>query len=112
MNDLKSSIGRIAAKPLVIIGGGGHGRVVLDAALLTGRAIAGFCDTATPVGDPINGAPVVAEFAWLLTLDEYTFIVAIGDQKARRVISLEVIAQGGTLETIVYPNEVPLRQPR
>ncbi|MGD9537707.1 MAG: acetyltransferase [Alphaproteobacteria bacterium] len=38
--------------PVIVIGGGGHARVVIDALLLQGRAILGVCDPALVTGAP------------------------------------------------------------
>jgi sugar O-acyltransferase (sialic acid O-acetyltransferase NeuD family) len=39
------------SKPVLVIGGGGHGRVVLDTLHLCGVAVRGICDPALPCGD-------------------------------------------------------------
>lgn len=84
---------------LVIVGAGGHGRVVLDAAIASGIAVAGFL--ADPVDGPVNGLPVIGPTAMLdELLPSHRFIVAIGDQQARRDFSLRV---GERLQSVIHP---------
>lgn len=96
-------------KPLVIIGGGGHGRVVLDCALVSGVQVAGFLDTNIPVGELINNIPVLGNNSKLQDADfvaQHRFIVALGDQEARRELSLQIVQQAGELATIIHPSAI------
>src|SRR4051812_21753146 len=84
---------------LVILGAGGHGRVVLDAAVAAGIEVAGFL--ADPVTKPVNGVPVLGPMAILdELLSDHRFIIAIGDQQLRRDFSLRV---GDRLQTVIHP---------
>lgn len=84
---------------LVIVGAGGHGRVVLDAALAAGLEVAGFL--ADPAGEPVNGLPVLGPTALLdELLPRHRFIIAIGDQQARRDFSLRI---GDRLQSVIHP---------
>jgi sugar O-acyltransferase (sialic acid O-acetyltransferase NeuD family) len=47
------------AKPLLLVGCGGHGRVVLDAALASGLDVEGIVDNALVAGQAIFGVPVL-----------------------------------------------------
>jgi len=86
-------------EPLVIVGAGGHGRVVLDAALASGLQVAGF--VADPVQGPVNGIAFLGPTAMLDELhDTHRFIVAIGDQQARRELSLRL---AGRLQSVIHP---------
>ena len=84
---------------MVIVGAGGHGRVILDAALASGLQVAGF--VADPVQGPVNGMPFLGPTAMLDELAEtHRFIVAIGDQQARRDLALRL---DGRLQTVIHP---------
>ena len=88
-------------KPLVIVGAGGHGRVVHDVALSLGLAVAGFLDDSR--SGEVNGVPVLGGTARIETLlADHSFIVAMGGQQARRRFST-LIAGRAELATLVHP---------
>ena len=94
-----------AGKPLVIVGAGGHGRVVLDAAREGRLPVAGFIDTVAKPGDEVNGCTVLGGNVLLDDLgclEAHTFIVAIGNQKARRELSL-LLLERASLTTVIDP---------
>src|SRR4051812_36951325 len=90
-------------RPLVIVGAGGHGRVVLDAAMASGVAVAGFvADPAPPLtnhADYLGGLDLLKHGF----LADHLFIVAIGDQRARRDISVRIQDGGGSLVNVIHP---------
>ena len=93
-------------RPLIIIGCGGHGRVVADIARAAGEPVAGFLDddpAAAPPGLPVidRVRPGIAEH--LLT---HRFVVAIGSGRERRTLAEEILAAGGTLAILVHPTAV------
>jgi acetyltransferase EpsM len=97
------------ARPLVIVGAGGHGRVVLDTWRATGRDAAGFLDGGQPLGTPIHGVPVLGGNAKLDDsgfLAAHQFVVAIGNQRVRRELSLKILNNRGTLATVVHPSVI------
>jgi len=47
------------SKQVILLGGGGHGRVVLDALLSGGLSVAGVLDPDLKVGDQVFGVPVI-----------------------------------------------------
>jgi bifunctional N-acetylglucosamine-1-phosphate-uridyltransferase/glucosamine-1-phosphate-acetyltransferase GlmU-like protein len=53
-------------KPVVILGYGGHARVVLDVLQATGRAVAGILAPDMPVGTQWEGIPVLGDDDWTL----------------------------------------------
>jgi sugar O-acyltransferase (sialic acid O-acetyltransferase NeuD family) len=94
----------------VIIGAGGHGRVVLDVLRAGGRfEPAGFLDDGAPpsaqgpCGLPVLG-PVGADgFARLLDRDVRHFVVAIGDNAARLAAQSAAAAAGLEPVNAVHP---------
>ncbi len=91
---------------LMIIGASGHGRVVADIAARTGsyRSIA-FLDDAPPLRE--------LPFPYLGTCDkacdfinEYAFIVAIGNIAVRQKITRSLLAQGACLARVISPDAV------
>lgn len=91
---------------LIIIGAGGHGKVLADAAEKTKnyKAIAFLDDKAqgSRLGYPIIGASSDAK----KYLSDSEFIVAVGAADARERIMKELMALGAALATIVHPAAV------
>jgi sugar O-acyltransferase (sialic acid O-acetyltransferase NeuD family) len=88
-------------KPLIIIGAGGHGKVVLDAALKAGFTVSGFLDD-VPIESEING---IKHLGMVSDVKKYakshSFICSIGDNSIRRdVVSFEDVEWA----TIIHPS--------
>lgn len=85
---------------LLVIGAGGHAKVVMDAALGAGMRIAGVVadstDTAELMGYPVSRS---AE-----DLDADAFIIAIGDNDARAQAFESYVAKGLEPAIIVHPS--------
>ncbi|HYO93542.1 MAG TPA: hypothetical protein VER33_03475, partial [Polyangiaceae bacterium] len=88
---------------LIIYGSGGHGAVVLDAALARGQRLLGFVDDHAPVGAVVLGFPVLGGEAWLAAHGPARVALGIGSNAVRRriwercrLLRLEVV-------TIVHP---------
>ncbi|ACI98262.1 NeuD/PglB/VioB family sugar acetyltransferase [Rhodospirillum centenum] len=94
-------------RPLVIVGAGGHGRVALDAARLSGCTVLGFLDDTLAPGGMIDGARILGGTGLTAALAvEADLFIALGDQAARRAFALSVLGAGGTLATLVHPAAV------
>ena len=92
--------------PLIIVGCGGHGRVVADIARAAGQHVIGFLDddpTAKKTGCVILGT---VRGALLRYIDGHQFVVGIGANPARRHISERILAAGGRLGTLVHPTAI------
>ena len=93
---------------VVIMGAGGHGRVVLDALRLAGthRAI-GFLDAdTTRAGDEVMGIPILGGvnlFGKLRKQGIGGVIVAIGDNRVRGGYAEAVEQAGFELLTVIHP---------
>ena len=83
-------------RKLIIIGAGGHGRVIADAASLCGYEDIAFLDDAAA-----NAVGKVASFPQYI--HEADFIVAIGNNAIRKRICEEIIAVGGQLASVIHP---------
>lgn len=91
---------------LLIIGAGGHGRAVAEAAELgVNHEVAGFLDDAPEAEHDIWGIPVWGSPSMLAELlgrvDEV--VVAIGNNTVRRALHQRVRETGLALATIVHP---------
>ncbi|MBE3575649.1 MAG: acetyltransferase [Firmicutes bacterium] len=83
---------------LLIVGAGGHAKVIADAALAAGFKVVGFVDDAQQSA-PLPGMRVlgtVADVPQLLQRAPGTqIVIAIGDNAARRRVAQEIIGQLG-----------------
>lgn len=93
---------------LLLVGGGGHAKVVLDVARAAGFSVAGFLDpdpAASPIGDVRRlGGDEVAPALRAQGLG--LAFVALGDNRLRRKIGERLRAQGFELATLVHPSAV------
>lgn len=91
------------ADNLAILGAGGHGRVVADAADAAGWTVSGLFDSSAPPGDhpwPIMGDAETL-CARLAAFDGV--VVALGDNDLRLAWTLQLAARGAALATIIHP---------
>ncbi|MGB1539791.1 MAG: acetyltransferase [Rickettsiales bacterium] len=96
-----------AETSVVILGAGGHGRVVLDTCRAAGIPVAGFLDGRHETGSLIHGAQVLGSDDELESggfLHAHRFIVALGDQEARKKLSSTIRERGGRLATAIHPS--------
>jgi sugar O-acyltransferase (sialic acid O-acetyltransferase NeuD family) len=97
-------------KRVLILGAGGHGRVVLDILLQTGQhQVIGFLDNNPNIhARRIDGIPVLGAIQDLAELARESnvagVIVAIGDNGVRRGLAREVDAAGIDLINAVHPS--------
>jgi len=91
----------------VVIGGGGHAKVVIDVLLAAGWEVAGYTDPSPVAGATIAGTPCLGDDAVLSGL--YTAgirwaIVALGDNVRRTRMAESARALGFTLASAVHPS--------
>lgn len=100
------------ACPLLIVGAGGHGKVVADVALAAGYQIVGFVD------DRCNESPVpgfqilgtIRDMPSLVTrIPQATVIVAIGDNAVRKDVASRLSALGVSMARVIHPFAVVSR---
>lgn len=96
----------LGARPLMIIGCGGHGRVVADIVRARNDTLAGFLDDnfATTPSDVAVTGPVHSEIRRLIAT--HRFVVGIGSSNVRRKLSEAVLAAGGELATLFHPSAI------
>lgn len=91
---------------LLIIGAGGHGRVIADIALKMGRwqsiAFLDDCNTKTFMGlDVIGSTGNISEY-----INEYEIFVGIGDNNKRKELYENIESLGAQIPVIVHPDAV------
>jgi acetyltransferase EpsM len=94
-------------RDLLVYGAGGHARVVVDAALASGRfTVLGMLDDDPAThGASHLGTPVLGGFD-VLDREEYAdslLVVAIGDGEARRGCAERLLSRGRNFTEIVHP---------
>lgn len=96
------------SKQLVILGGGGHGRVVAESAELSGlydNIV--FLDDKYPKETINSQWSIVGELDnWSSYIDQAEFIVAIGINKFRLAMTDVIADGGGKLATVIHPTAV------
>ena len=99
-------------KPVVILGYGGHARVVLDVLRATGRAVAGILAPDLPVGAQWEGIPVLGDDDWTLRPEatQYSYTLGVGmlphrSQLRQRLFSLLQDRRLG-MPALVHPSAI------
>lgn len=95
--------------PVLVIGAGGHGRVVADALRAAGRKVLGFLDAAADLeGRMIDGLPVLGGDAYLQIHSPGAVMLANGigstmSTAARRQLYERLVDSGFQFETVRHP---------
>jgi UDP-perosamine 4-acetyltransferase len=103
------------SRPIVIIGAGGHGRVVADLCRCSGRSIAGFLDPGFGTGARIDGIRVLGGDEKLGDADfvaGHDLGIGIGDSRLRCELGREILRAGGSLPALIHPSAVVASQVR
>jgi UDP-perosamine 4-acetyltransferase len=93
---------------VVIIGGGGHAKVVIESLRASGKTVAVIVD-ADPTPRDVLGVPVVGDDLALPGLKEQGFselFVAIGDNRLREKLGLKAQGLGFTLVNAIHPSAI------
>lgn len=89
-------------KPLVVIGGGGHAKVVISAARASGREVVAVLDSnESRWGEDVSGVVITGGLETASDWLQAEFIIAVGDNSARSRIAQELDVTWGTL---VHPS--------
>jgi sugar O-acyltransferase (sialic acid O-acetyltransferase NeuD family) len=94
---------------LLVVGAGGHGRSVAEAAELSGQfEVVGLLDDSLPAGESVLGVPVlgpvVSMAQHLATADQA--IVAIANNTVREKLLQQLAAAGIKWATVVHPRAI------
>ena len=96
---------------LIIMGAGGHGAVVAEAAVISDawESVA-FLDDDPRLGHDVVGCPILGAVSMLPELlgqeSDYEFFAAVGGSKLRIEMLSSIEEQGGVLAKIVHPSAV------
>ena len=95
--------------PLIIVGAGGHAKVVAEAAKLSGFEIVGFVDQSPDRwGTKIFGIPVLGDESVFESPDhnDCVAVVAVGDNMLRESIATRLLARNVKFSVVVHPSAV------
>ena len=96
-------------KPVVIVGAGGHGKVLLDICHAIGSRVAGFLDADTTLPPQIHGAPILGSDAMLEDQSfvvAHAFVLGVGDPAIRSRLNTYLGQAEAELATLVHPAAV------
>ena len=74
------------AESVILIGGGGHAKVIIDCVHAGGDQVVGILDDALDPGTEILGVPVLGKTAECCNFPDKKFLIAIGSNAVRRKI--------------------------
>jgi sugar O-acyltransferase (sialic acid O-acetyltransferase NeuD family) len=99
----------MAKSRLLVVGAGGHGHSVAEAAGLSGFfEVVGFLDDLLPAGENVMGIPILGTVTSMAQhrarVDKV--IVAIGNNVVREKLILELIALDFDLATVLHPRAI------
>jgi acetyltransferase EpsM len=97
---------------IVSAGSGSHARVLFDACVEAGRAIAGWIRSADNVRPPADDLELIGGNEMLEVrnlLARHEIALGVGDQAARRSLAEQVVGNGGSLATIIHPSSIVSR---
>lgn len=93
---------------LVVIGTGGHSRVVAETAQLLNYHIAGFIDlNFSGIKETILGIPVLGGLETLMSLpSDFKYFVAVGDNSIRKQVFDDMVRKGNSPVTLIHPSAI------
>lgn len=91
------------SESIIVIGGGGHARVVLDVLRCSGHTVAGILDDGLPVGTVVDGAVVLGPVSAYESYLDHRFLLAIGSNAVRRRLAEQLPVRW---HTAVHPRAV------
>ncbi len=91
------------SKAVILIGGGGHAKVIIDCIRAEGNEVAGVLDDGLEPGTKVLDVPVLGKTQDYGRFTDYFFLIAIGNNDVRRRISESLDVQW---HTAVHPSAV------
>lgn len=89
---------------VIIVGAGGHGKVVADTVLLSGDNIVGFLDDNPNIGESFARFPILGRVGNFRNYSGCSFVIAIGNADEREKIVNQL--QGVSWYTAIHPTAV------
>lgn len=89
------------SEAVILIGGSGHARVIIDCIRAAGNQVFGILDDGLPVGTEILGVSVLGRTADYPQYVEHPFVIAIGNNQIRRRIAESMDVRW---HTVIHPS--------
>jgi sugar O-acyltransferase (sialic acid O-acetyltransferase NeuD family) len=93
-------------RSIIILGAGGHAKVILDACLCAGISVKGFLVKDPTPHETIHSVPVLGEDICLNDANfvkSNEFIIGVGDLATRETLIRRVLSAGGIFAAIAHP---------
>lgn len=91
------------SEQVIVIGGGGHGKAVIDCIECAGDTVVGVLDDVLEVGAMILNVPVLGKVETWQKYDQYRFIIAVGNNIIRKRLAEKIRADW---YTAIHPTAV------
>lgn len=88
------------SESIVLIGGSGHARVIIDCIRASGGEVFGILDDGLQNGTQILGVPVLGSLDDYIHYQDHSFLIAIGNNTVRRLIADKTDVRWAT---VVHP---------
>ena len=97
------------SESIILIGGSGHAKVIMDCIRASGGEIAGILDDGLTSGTTVLGVPVLGKTCDYEVYRDHAFVIAIGNNAVRARIAAAAPVRWGTVigeGTVVMPGAV------
>lgn len=96
----------MSARPLIVYGAGGHGKVVADILIARGEKVMGFLDDTKTAGMKVLGLPVLGSSEWLDANPNARVALGVGNNSVRERTAELCLAKKADLVTAIHPSAV------
>ncbi len=99
----------MSSEPVVIVGAGGHGKVLLDICRASSREVAGFLDENPSLPPSIHGTPIIGTDDMLddaTFVASHSFVLGVGDIGVRKSLNSRLLDANAPLATLIHPSAV------
>ncbi|MBW8303431.1 MAG: NeuD/PglB/VioB family sugar acetyltransferase, partial [Brevundimonas sp.] len=100
----------MSARPVVVVGAGGHGQVLADALRAAGGSVLGYVEPGAPSGTLVAGLPVLGDDDWLTVDGGYDLVNGLGGageangRGRRRAVQQRLEAAGFRFTGVRHPS--------
>lgn len=91
------------SESIILIGGSGHAKVIIDCIRASGSAVFGILDDGIQQGTQVLGVPVLGSVDDYMCYKDHSFLIAIGNNRVRRLIAEKMDVRW---TTVVHPSAV------
>ncbi|WP_051574334.1 NeuD/PglB/VioB family sugar acetyltransferase [Mycobacterium sp. URHB0044] len=96
----------VDARPLIVYGAGGHGKVVANILIACGETVTGFVDDTKSESMKVLGLPVLGSSDWLDVNPDARVALGVGNSIVRARTAELCLAKQAELVTVIHPSAV------